>query len=83
MSQEDKVNELAMAFDLMDEIIPLCIKDTEEETRKAIKEEIRKRYEKATSELERNALISAQAKLDEFSFEELQEQAELLSDEDF
>ena len=83
MSQEDKVNELAMAFDLMDEIIPLCIKDTEEETRKAIKEEIKKRYEKATNELERNALISAQSKLDEFSFEELQEQAELLSDEDF
>ena len=83
MEQEDKVRELAMAFDLMDEIIPLCIRDNEEETRLAIKEEIKKRFDSAIDDVERNAILTAQQQLKEMSFEELQEQAELLGDEDF
>ena len=59
------------------------IRDNEEETRLAIKEEIKKRFDSAIDDVERSAILTAQQQLKEMSFEELQEQAELLGDEDF
>lgn len=77
MDNETKVKELEMSFDITDEIISECILETEEETRAAIKEEIKRRFDRAKDDVERTAILLAKKRLDDMTFTELQELADL------
>lgn len=83
MDYERKTKELEMSFDLTDELLLICVKDTEEETRAAIKEEITKRFDKAKDDVARTAIILTEQRFKAMSFEEIKELAELLNGDDF
>ena len=69
MDYQEKINEYQKAFALLDEICLLCLKETEEETRKALKEEIRKRFERAPDDVERSIVLTVQQYLKNMSYD--------------
>lgn len=80
MDKETKAKELEMSFDLTDELLLECVRDTEEETRKALKEELKKRFDKARDDVERRSIIITEQRFEAMTFEEIQELAELVGD---
>ncbi len=69
MDYQQKTKELQKAYALLDEICLLCLKETEEETRKAIKEEIKKRFERASDDVERSIVLTVQQYLKNMTYE--------------
>lgn len=79
MDHKTKIYIIARSFDLAENIACKCLKETDEATRAAIKEEVLKRYEKNKNNLnEKIALMEAYKRLEETCYAELAETVDLL-----
>ena len=71
MDFEKKTKDLQKAFELLDKLCIICFKETEEETRLAIKKEIAKRFEKAKDDEERSIVLTVQQYLKGMSYTDI------------
>lgn len=60
MDYEKKTKDLQKAFELLDKLCIICLKETDRETRIAIKQEIARRFEKARDDEERSIILTVQ-----------------------
>ena len=60
MDFASKNKEMKLAFDLLDELCIKCFRYSEEETRIAIKEEIKHRFDHARDDVMRSAILTVQ-----------------------
>ena len=60
MDYARKTKEYQRAFDLLDEMCIICFKETNKETREAIKKEIKRRFESAKDDVERSVVLMVQ-----------------------
>ena len=82
MNDLTKSKIMSMSFDIIDDILPSCIKKDEESTREAIKKALTDRLDSTTDKLEREAIIKAYSTLKDLSFDYLKELYEVIADFD-
>ena len=71
MDLETKNKEMQMAFDLLDELCIKCFRFSEEETRKAIKEEIKYRFDHAKDDATKSAVLCSQQYLKNMTHQQI------------
>ena len=71
MTDRERVELLSRTFDLFDELLLSCVKDSEEDTRRAIRDEVIKRGDATDDEFEKRALMDAYKRLEVLSYEEM------------
>ena len=71
MDRKTKIKEMQMAFDLLEKMCISCFRDTEEETRIAIKEEIKYRFDHAKDDATRSAILCVQQYLKNMTYEQI------------
>lgn len=76
------VLDLERLFDIYDEIFSTCVRETEKETRTAIKEHIAKLLKEAKTPNERDIIIKAYDKFCSMDYEEILEMADPFADDE-
>lgn len=71
MDFETKNKEMQMAFDLLEEMCISCFRYSEEETRKVIKEEIKRRFDHAKDDATRSAVLCVQQYLKNMTHQQI------------